>query len=476
MSAARDELSRPLLFSADMQNRFAELSGDYNPMHIDEVAARRFLYGRTVAHGVHVVLRALERALALSPQANSLSHLRARFSAPVLTGATAEFQTSCKDDGQCRISAVSAGATAMDLSVALANEPSTAAGLTLPGGSPPRETPETMAAAGFEGPVSGSVPLALDESLAGDFLPMLTERLPASQIAVLLAATRIVGMKCPGYHSIFSELELRFDADAPLNDRLDYSVDSWDPRFRLVTLSISGGGARGQIKAFLRPAPQEQPTLAELADGLAADAFAGERAMVVGGSRGLGEFVAKLMAAGGADVCITYHRGADEAAAIAREIEATGRHATALRYDARTPGDDSLDELRSWQPTHLFFFATPTIYHAERTGFSQAHFNALCEIYLGGFSRLIESLTSGDSLRYVFCPSSEYVDSLPKGMPEYVAAKSASEGLCRYLARRHPDVRFVSPRLPRLATDQTADLLSPAVPPSVDTLREALGL
>ena len=476
MNAVREEVSPATLFSADRQKRFAALSGDHNPMHVDEVAARRFLYGRTVAHGVHVVLRALELTLGRHPDAHSLRHLKARFSAPVLTDATAEFRTSALEDGSIRVRAMSAGATAMDLSLTLTDEQPAAPGVTASSGLPPRQTAETLDEGAFDGPVSGVVPLTFDEPTAGKLLPVLTGRLPAAQIAVLLAATRIVGMKCPGYHSIFSELELSFDADAPRTDQLVYSVSSWDPRFRLVTLSVSGGGARGQIKAFLRPAPRQQPALAALAGDVVAHEFTGQRAMVVGGSRGLGEFVAKLMAAGDANICITYHRGADEAAAIAREIEASGKQATALRYDARTPENASLEALRDWRPTHLFFFATPTIYHAERTAFSQAHFNALCEIYLGGFSQLIETLAGSDDLRYVFCPSSEYVDSLPKGMPEYVAAKSASEGLCRYLARRYPDIRFVSPRLPRLATDQTADLLSPAAPPSVKAIREALGL
>ena len=39
-------------FSIADQRRFADLSGDSNPMHMDPVAARRLLSGQLVVHGV----------------------------------------------------------------------------------------------------------------------------------------------------------------------------------------------------------------------------------------------------------------------------------------------------------------------------------------------------------------------------------------------------------------------------------------
>ena len=39
---------------------FACLSGDFNPLHVDAVAARRLQFGGTVCHGVHLVLQAFD--------------------------------------------------------------------------------------------------------------------------------------------------------------------------------------------------------------------------------------------------------------------------------------------------------------------------------------------------------------------------------------------------------------------------------
>ncbi|MEV4260691.1 SDR family oxidoreductase [Kribbella sp. NPDC049584] len=60
----------------------------------------------------------------------------------------------------------------------------------------------------------------------------------------------------------------------------------------------------------------------------------GKKAMVTGGSRGIGAATAIALAAKGADVVITYNASADAAATIVKEIESLGRRAVALAVDA----------------------------------------------------------------------------------------------------------------------------------------------
>ena len=105
------------------------------------------------------------------------------------------------------------------------------------------------------------------------------------------------------------------------------------------------GGTSGQLLAFERPRPQLQPAAIELQSMVGSEEFAGDRALVVGGSRGLGELTAKLLAAGGAQVCLTYKSGASDAEYIIDDISRISGNARSLPYDVLAGPEELLDTL-----------------------------------------------------------------------------------------------------------------------------------
>ena len=183
--------------------------------------------------------------------------------------------------------------------------------------------------------------------------------------------------------------------------------------------------------------------------------------VVVGGSRGLGEVTAKLLAAGGAEVFITYHRGEDDARRIVSEIVSNGAKASCHRLNVLDPRIDLPPEIATGsKPVHLYYFATPFIFGSTKAKFSRRRFDLFCDFYVGGFLSTIEAFMScRRGVKKIFYPSTTAIDEMPLDMAEYGAAKAAGENLCDFLQKTHPSIKIYKPRLPRLATDQTVSLL-----------------
>lgn len=441
-------------FSLSDQTAFAELSGDDNPMHVDLVAARRLLFGGPVVHGIHAVCRGLDRWLSTRTEPVQLKSLNVVFLKPMRVNQPVEFLVEDETDSslKLRITAGSELATRIVCEFQTSSaedDPSIADEVATLG--------ECLERTDYED-ASGSLPLLFPRDAAEAQLPELTSKLPARQIALLLATTRLVGTKCPGLHSIYSSLQLAFEdhRDVETQPALDWSVSAYDPRFGSLSLELESVVATGTIRAFVRPQPQQQASFAEVRHLVGERDFAGMRALVIGGSRGFGEVCAKLLAAGGADVCITYHRGAEDAQRVADDIRSGGGTAMTKRFDAADP--EAGTETADWSPTHLFFFATPPIARAAKNRFSPDLFREFCSFYVDSVARLVDELVPR-GLVGLYYPSSVFVDELPGNMGEYAAAKAAGESLCAFLEKTRPGFQVIAPRLPKSATDQTASLV-----------------
>ena len=119
---------------------------------------------------------------------------------------------------------------------------------------------------------------------------------------------------------------------------------------------------------FARVPPVSQPSMAAIAEHVGGGEFDKSTALIVGGSRGLGELTAKLIAAGGGKVIITFAIGKVDAEKVAAEINNWGGICDVIAYDVRQEPNEQLEALKS-TPTHLYYFATPTIFKTNQ-GFS----------------------------------------------------------------------------------------------------------
>lgn len=444
-------------FTLHDQRAFAELSGDYNPLHLDPVAARRSMTGGCVVHGMHLLLWALDEWLSDQPLSNAGISIKAQFQRPSPIDLPLELEFAARSHEALKVR-VRAGAADFARFSARRSTARMADSQPMIGSESPKRYAPCELTEREIGRCQGHEQLTYDRQACADQFPHVTRHMTAEQIAALLGYTRVVGMQCPGLHSLLSEMTL---ADDPGENSggLSYSVTEFDDRFGLAVLAMRTQNTLGTVKAFLRPPPRAQPAFSELQSRVVADEFSGQRALVVGGSRGIGEVTAKLLAAGGANVVVTYHAGQHDAQRVVDEINAAMPVASCCQLDVLNPPLQLPIELSAeCGPTHIYYFATPFIFSAIERYFSPALFERFSRYYVTGFVNLLDRMRNRTPLS-VFAPSSTALDERPLNMGEYAAAKAAAESVCAYLRLAHPRDVYLDPRLPRMDTDQTASLL-----------------
>lgn len=440
-------------FSMEDQQAFAQLSGDFNPMHVDVQAARRTQAGAPVVHGVHIATWAIESVLRSMPSTISVSALKVQFNNFIHVGVEARVEVESATEALIRIKV----STAETAAVAVLLYPGEASNSSL---APAwREglgkVSEGLLAPSIEamGQARGLLPVGSKEAAAAAF-PATAEAFGANRLAALFSLTRLVGMTCPGLHSIFGSINIKFNMD--LIPDVAFLARSANPEFRLVKMDVAGCGLEGAITAFARSPPIEQPDMARIQAAVLEGEFAGVRALVVGGSRGLGALVSKMLIAGGASVLATYASGKDDAAALKAELLSAKPDAQIDVAEFNVLSE--IEELAA-PFNQLYYFATPTIYRRRTSLFRQDLFEEFCRFYLYRFEKLIAHMLKTASPLAVFYPSSVFVEEPPPEMVEYAMAKAAGELLCDHLETSAKGLKVIKTRLPKLPTDQTATLI-----------------
>jgi acyl dehydratase/NADP-dependent 3-hydroxy acid dehydrogenase YdfG len=446
------------------QLAFAALSGDYNPMHVDALAARRTQAGAPVVHGMHALLWALDRLAAAELIGPRLCEIRAQFRKFTYLDVACDLDLTHGDADAARAELCSSGLALTTIQLrngerqvsAEADTAEFAASAVTSASTAPR----ALALQDLAGLHGWTTAPGAAEDFESAF-PLLTRAIGTQRVSALAALSRLVGMVCPGLHSIFAGVTVDLVHSTSQRAGVGFDVTRINQQFRMIGMNVRGGGLSGTVTAFMRWPPVEAPSMEAVSAAVAADSFAGAVALVIGGSRGLGAVTAKAIAAGGGKVVITYAKGRDDAAKLAAEINvACGPGVcTALAYESSSDAVSQLSALPE-DVNQLYYFATPPIFARTSDDFSPEKFRQFRSVYVDGFQdvcRFVRMRSRAATLA-AFYPSSVAVEEVPSGLAEYAKAKAEGERLCAAMMGQIAGLKIVVGRLPRVLTDQTATI------------------
>src|SRR5262245_41355017 len=187
---------------------FAAASGDFNPIHVDPLAARRLIGGATLVHGVHALLWALEESLGSRPR--RLVALDASFRQAIRVGESVACTAHDSGD-RLHLEVQAEGRVALTADVSLGQARAGAAATLA---SPPERGESRRRSAADLEDARGHIAIAADVPALRGLLPSLA--LPEDQLAALVSVSRLVGMECPGHDSLLHHIVLRWTGEGAL--------------------------------------------------------------------------------------------------------------------------------------------------------------------------------------------------------------------------------------------------------------------
>jgi 3-oxoacyl-[acyl-carrier protein] reductase len=206
--------------------------------------------------------------------------------------------------------------------------------------------------------------------------------------------------------------------------------------------------------------------------------LAGRRALVTGGSRGIGAEIVRRLAADGAALAFTYGSSAAEADKLAAEIAADGGTSVAIQADSGDPEqvaraiDETVAQLGGLD---ILVNNAGVAYIGDVESLTMEQFDRLVAINVKGvFAAVQRALPHLGTTGRIINIGSINADRVPgPGLSIYAMSKAAVAGLTRGLARelgpRGITVNNIQPG--PVATD-----MNPEVGEFADSLREVMAL
>lgn len=398
---------------------FNILSNDLNPIHINEEYTYNTIFGKPIYHGIHLVLLAFEKSYLHKCKFEYISCIFHNF---IHLSDVINFEHSTNKIliKKNTILCVEINYKTIEKSDKLVDNS--------------RKNILSKPKIDFF-PTLYTYNMHIDVQELQRLFPNIYEHMDTLQIFQMINLSRFVGMYSPGLYSIFNSFEF-INTNSDEVEKYNMFFKKIDKNETSVNYSYEGFNCKGNILAFIRPKNIEYTPY----PSIKTKKFENQHVLIVGGSQGIGESLAKLYYENGAKITITYYKNKERAEQVKND------KIDILCYKV---GDDIQDN----NYTHLCYMATSPIY---TKGFDITLYEEYYFYYITGFLKVFNSLKN---LKYVFYPSTQDIENKISLYPEYTEVKTLAEKMIKNLQQQYK-INFHIERLPRLQTNRTNSVIN----------------
>ena len=411
-------MKNKILFNYETINSFSRLSGDYNPLH-----SRHSNLEYPVIHGMLIVLKAIEN---IDKKSNAIASIRVSFENFLYLNQIITFKYSYKNKKFLQIEGYSKKIKIVKIYIEFFERKLKNKKKCFLNKIPPKSKINTFNHLNNN---SNKIKLYASEKLLKNIFPKLNIKLNSNLISILLSLTRIVGMKLPGKYSIFSSFNISLFNEINLDNSLNFKLNEYDPRWGYLIIDFYNKFCSGEIRAFERPKPTFQPSYKDIKKKLKKLNFRNKKALVIGGSNGIGEVCVKILSYYGAKVTFTYFKDQKNSKCIKNDCQ--NKYLKFIKFDANNFNEKKLVQLINKEKfDQIYYFATPKIFNEQSDQINVDILNKFFKFYVLSAINLLNLIDDKTSKKINFLLASTVVTdqkTYDNNLKEYTLIKKFSE-------------------------------------------------
>lgn len=435
------------------QLNFIKISADKNPIHLIEKNLSKLNLEGTVVHGMNVVLKSLDmltKEKIIKP--SQIYQIKCKFAKMIFLDEVIKINFNFENKKKIFISIYSKGVLCIILELFFNNKLLTDENIklknkiinSLPKNNSLKHKKKLIKI--------NHVPLIKQISKS---YPYLSKNLNYKIISSLIMMSTSVGMYWPGKNSLFVGFNI-FLKKIKKKD-INLKILKTDNRTGYSIINYKSYNCIGKIFTFFTQERAQQPSLTYLSKRIPKRALIKHKALIIGGSRGLGELTAKIIATSGGNVTITYNNNQMLAKNLLKIFNKRKLRLRIKKFKINKNGNFNNKTLKNCNYNCLYYFATPLIYRQKNIKFDKKIFRDFNNIYSKALIKIIKSLKIKNLI--IFYPSTVYNFRKNKNFSEYIHAKRDGVNKLKNMERKFKIVPVIK-KLPPFKTDQNNTIFS----------------
>ena len=291
-------------------------------------------------------------------------------------------------------------------------------------------------------------PIYSNYKYAKELFPILSKKYGNSFVSFIANLSSLIGMYVPGKNSML--LSISFKIDNSIKKKL-IKVLRVDTRFNVIDLNVLHSNCNVLIRSIFRPEATKPKSLSYVRRIIPKTNFYRQKKiLIIGGSRGLGAYMVKILSLLGSNILFTYNTCVKDGYKLLKEVTEYNKKVKLIKFDVLKYDSNSI---LKFDPDYVFYFATPKIFIKRSNTFDEKLLKEFSSYYSKSFKNILSKFNR-KNLKIIYYPSTIAIEESPDKYPEYVKSKLLGEKIAKKIAKQKK-IKLIIDRLPRSSTDQT---------------------